>query len=114
LCSVGAFGAPAQLTFSATFPKPDGGTRAVEFAGAVDDARVSGQFILDGKPLIVSATIAERAVSGTFEANGRRMGRFWGKTVGRELQGHHDVAGEVGSWSIPLNQLPAALRGLLQ
>jgi len=112
-CPVAAIAAP--LSFAATFPRPDGGTRTVAFSGKLAGTQVSGQVSIDGQQLSVVATVASGTAAGKFEApDGRQVGTFSARVVGSELEGSHDMSGEVGSWSIPLSKLPQSIRNVLQ
>ncbi|MGH7893148.1 MAG: hypothetical protein ACREQL_00685 [Candidatus Binatia bacterium] len=87
----------------------------MSFSGALSGPQLSGQLSIDGQQLKVAATVGTGTVSGTFTTtDGRRIGGFAAKTTGTQLEGTNDLNGEAGRWSIPLSELPAAARTLLQ
>jgi hypothetical protein len=105
----------APLTFDAAFPKTEGGAaRSVAFTGSLDNGRVTGQVSVDGEQFVVAATLEKGTVSGTFDSGARRLGTFSAKRVGTDLEGTHDLNGEIGRWRIPLSEIPAAARAVLQ
>lgn len=103
----------APLAFSATFPGADG-ARNVTFNGTASGSAITGQVSIDGAQFVVVATVVDRLISGRIEANGQRLGGFSAKLDGDEVDGIHDLGGNVGHWRIPIRELPRPVRTLLR
>jgi len=114
MCFVATRVAAEPVTFVTSFPRTEGGSRPMRFEGDLSASTVAGTLEVDGQRVGITATMSGSRITGRFEVAGQEVGRFWAVREGRELRGGHELNGEVGSWAIPFNELPAAARDALR
>jgi hypothetical protein len=97
------------LSYSTTVTDPNGTQRSISFNGTSIERALSGTLIVDGVPMLVTATLGpDGSVSGKLRsADGtQQRGTFWGRPTGSgSTQGSFDLNGQVGEWTVPLRLL---------
>jgi hypothetical protein len=114
LLTLPALGRTEPLTFATEFPRSDGSRRAVSFTGELGGDAVTGRLGVGGTEVDVVARLGKESVTGQFEVEGKPVGRFAARVMGRELHGSYELEGEVGAWQIPLREIPKEARDLLE
>ncbi len=97
---------PVSLSYSTTVTDPSGTQRSISFTGTASDRSLSGTLIVDGAPMLVTATLGpDGSVSGKLTSGDgtQQRGTFWGRPTGSgSTQGSFDLNGQVGEWTVPL------------
>ena len=104
-----------SLTYSKSVPGPGGSSRQISFDGALESSRVSGILEVDGVRVSVAGAVTRSGISGRFDwPTGGKAGEFSGYVDSENLRGSYVLDGMVGRWRVPLSEVPAEVKGLVE